>query len=165
MPLLPNPFRKTLPFRLLRKGQDWFIAQALPFLLERAKRLLDKPTAILQLLKQAAQRIRLYDNSKEMAQDLKERLLLLLRLVKAYVTGQYKDFSEKNLLLSIAALLYFISPIDFMADFLPVIGILDDLALLTWVVDNFKQELDAFQAWEDRDKLKIEIPADGGDEA
>lgn len=154
---LPNPFKRTLPFRIFRKGQAWFIARVLPFLLERAKRLLDKPTAILQLLKQAAQRIRLYDNSKEMAQDLKERLILLLRLIKAYVTGQYKEFSEKNLLLSLAALLYFISPIDFMADFLPVIGIMDDLALLTWVVGNFKQELDAFQDWEDRDKIKIQI--------
>ncbi len=38
-----------------------------------------------------------------------------------------------------AALGYFIFPTDFIADFLPVVGFADDLALITYVISQAKQ--------------------------
>ena len=55
-----------------------------------------------------------------------------------------------------AALLYFVAPLDFIPDFL-VIGLVDDVALILWLVKNYKKELEDFQSWEDAQKIQIEI--------
>lgn len=41
--------------------------------------------------------------------------------------------SKKELAILIAAILYFISPIDFVPEYLPLLGIADDLAIATMV--------------------------------
>ena len=49
----------------------------------------------------------------------------------------------------VAALLYFLSPLDMIPDWLPGVGLLDDLAVLAWVVRHWQAELDAFKVWRD----------------
>jgi len=48
----------------------------------------------------------------------------------------------------VAALVYFISPLDFIPDFIPMLGFADDLALLTFVISKVGDELEKFQLWE-----------------
>jgi hypothetical protein len=48
----------------------------------------------------------------------------------------------------IAVIIYFLSPIDFVPDFIPVIGLLDDAALLAWFMTSIKAEMDKFEEWE-----------------
>lgn len=44
-------------------------------------------------------------------------------------------------------LLYFIIPTDFIPDFIPVIGFLDDLAVLTIIVNSLQGELMEYRNW------------------
>ncbi len=44
-------------------------------------------------------------------------------------------------------LLYFMIPTDLIPDFIPFIGLLDDLAVLTTVINSIQQELDEYQNW------------------
>lgn len=44
-----------------------------------------------------------------------------------------------------AALLYFISPIDVVPDFIPVAGLLDDAAVVALVVSSFSKEIERFK--------------------
>lgn len=44
-------------------------------------------------------------------------------------------------------LLYFIVPTDLIPDFLPFVGFLDDLAVLTMIVNSLQTELLAFRRW------------------
>jgi len=46
-----------------------------------------------------------------------------------------------------AALLYFISPIDLVPDFIPVVGLLDDAAVVALVVSAFSSEIERFKAY------------------
>ncbi|WMX16896.1 MULTISPECIES: YkvA family protein [unclassified Aureispira] len=133
-------------------SKSWFFR----VFLRRAYRLLRKPLTIYTLLKQSIIYLERYDSVREFADETKERLVLLTRMIRAYVKGDYQGISKKNVALSLAAILYFLSPIDLIPDFL-IAGFLDDLALLTWLYNNLKQELEAFQSWEESKRL-IRIP-------
>ena len=46
-----------------------------------------------------------------------------------------------------AALLYFVTPLDAIPDWLFGFGLVDDLAVLAWVLRTWQEELAAFQQW------------------
>jgi uncharacterized membrane protein YkvA (DUF1232 family) len=121
-----------------------------------AYRLLQKPLTVFQLLKKSIEQLEKYDSIRELAEDTKERFGIITRMVRAYLKGEYRGISRKNVALSLAAILYFLSPFDLIPDFL-VGGLLDDFALLTWLYNNLKGELEEFQTWEEGENL-IRIP-------
>ncbi|MNH38167.1 hypothetical protein D3C79_991600 [compost metagenome] len=49
----------------------------------------------------------------------------------------------------VAGLLYFVSPIDAIPDWLLGVGFLDDIAVLGWVLKTVADELGRFKAWRD----------------
>ena len=51
------------------------------------------------------------------------------------------------LLAVVAALVYFLVPLDMVPDWLPGVGLLDVLAVLAWVGRTWAQELQAFRDW------------------
>ncbi|BBP75410.1 DUF1232 domain-containing protein [Pseudomonas gingeri NCPPB 3146 = LMG 5327] len=81
---------------------------------------------------------------------LKEDLKLLQVLCLAYWRGEYREISYKSMIIVVAGLMYFLSPIDAIPDFIPVFGMLDDIAVLAWVMNTLDQELNAFRAWRER---------------
>jgi uncharacterized membrane protein YkvA (DUF1232 family) len=72
----------------------------------------------------------------------------LVRMVGAAVSGRYRRLPRRSLVAVVAGLLYFLDPLDAIPDFLPVIGFLDDAAVLAWVVSRVRRDLDEFLAWE-----------------
>ena len=76
-------------------------------------------------------------------------LRLLQELLVAWVRGDYRGISSQALLSVVAALLYFLAPVDLVPDWLLGVGLLDDLAVLAWVVRRWQSELDAFKVWRD----------------
>lgn len=106
--------------------------------------------AVLELLREAlikAKNIAKNEN-KGIGQVLAERITTLSRMVKAYATGQYRIIPWASILKIIASLIYFISPIDLIPDFLPLVGLSDDLALVMWLFTSLKTDIDNFIAWE-----------------
>jgi uncharacterized membrane protein YkvA (DUF1232 family) len=118
--------------------------------------LIKKPLSIFRLIKKVIEHMKKYDSVKDMTADVKDHLIVLIRLVKAYANGTYREVSIKGIVGTIAALIYFVAPLDFIPDFL-IIGIVDDVAILVWVYNNYKREIDAFLKWEEQNKVKIEL--------
>jgi uncharacterized membrane protein YkvA (DUF1232 family) len=79
--------------------------------------------------------------------ELKDDLRLLQALCLAYWRGEYRAINPKAMVSVVAGLMYFLSPIDLIPDWIPVIGMLDDIVVLGWVMKSLKTELDAFRAW------------------
>jgi uncharacterized membrane protein YkvA (DUF1232 family) len=75
-------------------------------------------------------------------------LRTLLRLLRAYVKGEYRNVPPKSLILIVAGILYFLMPIDVIPDFIVGLGFIDDAAVLAWVVSTVKTVLDDFVMWE-----------------
>ena len=71
----------------------------------------------------------------------------LIRLVVAYARGHYREIPPDALVVVVTGLVYVVSPLDLIPDFLPG-GLLDDAVVVAWVVKTVRGELDDFRAWE-----------------
>jgi uncharacterized membrane protein YkvA (DUF1232 family) len=80
--------------------------------------------------------------------DIWDYLQVAARLVQASVRGEYTGLSGKSLTLIIAAIIYYVSPIDVIPDFIPIVGLLDDATVLAFALRSIKGELDTFKQWE-----------------
>jgi uncharacterized membrane protein YkvA (DUF1232 family) len=75
-------------------------------------------------------------------------LMTFLRLIKAWATGGYTQAPWKSIALVIGAVLYFVSPIDAIPDFIPVIGFMDDAFIIGFVMRAIRKDVRAFREWE-----------------
>ena len=60
----------------------------------------------------------------------------------------------KSVLIPSIAIIYVLSPIDLIPDFLLGFGAVDDLIILTFAIPFIVKEVDKFLAWEEEQKLK-----------
>ena len=72
----------------------------------------------------------------------------LIRLLNAWARGRYRAVPWRTVSLAIAALLYFVSPLDGVPDFIPALGLLDDVFIVTWVMHAIQKDLEKFRLWE-----------------
>ncbi|MDZ4702242.1 MAG: YkvA family protein [Rhodothermales bacterium] len=70
------------------------------------------------------------------------------RLLYRWLRGEYTSFSKTPLVLITAGLLYFISPMDLIVDFLPGIGYLDDATVIALLYQALRPEIKKFEEWE-----------------
>ncbi len=78
---------------------------------------------------------------------------LLISLVKDYWTGEYRTIPWWALSAIVFALLYVVSPVDLIPDFIPVIGYLDDAAVVSVCLKLVEQELQTYKAWKEKREL------------
>jgi uncharacterized membrane protein YkvA (DUF1232 family) len=75
-------------------------------------------------------------------------LMAMIRLIRDYDRAEYRDISETNLQIIIAAILYFVSPFDVIPDWVPVLGHIDDAFVISLALKSVRLDLDTFMAWE-----------------
>ena len=66
----------------------------------------------------------------------------------AWTRRSYRKVSAASLVLLVAALLYFVTPVDVIPDALGVLGFVDDLAVIQTAVETVREELEQFREWE-----------------
>ena len=86
-----------------------------------------------------------------------DQLQLLFSLAKDYASGNYTAIPKSSIIAIVAALLYFISPLDLIPDFLVGLGFVDDAFVLGLVYKQVLKELDKYQIWKDSQKKIIHI--------
>ena len=74
--------------------------------------------------------------------------MAMIRLIRAYHQGEYRDISSQNLLIVLAAIIYFISPFDVIPDSVPILGHIDDALVVRIALESVRADLDTFMAWE-----------------
>lgn len=116
--------------------------------LHKAEEYVNKPSRIKKLLTDAYKRASEQKDLGTIANEVWESFQQLYRMIRAAVSGEYHGIEKKTLVGGVAVLLYLVSPIDLIPDFIPVLGMLDDAALLAWFLTGIKTELDHFLAWE-----------------
>jgi uncharacterized membrane protein YkvA (DUF1232 family) len=116
-------------------------------LLKRAAQYLSNPEKLSDLLTKASKKAD-STGSEGPFKDLWDSLMTFLRLIRAYATGEYREVSWQSLTLIVAAILYFVIPLDLIPDFLVGVGYVDDVAVVAWVISVVSSELEAFRRWE-----------------
>ncbi|MFP7295899.1 YkvA family protein [Neobacillus niacini] len=115
---------------------------------------LDNPKKTEGLLKKAILKAK---NNKGTLGEAWEKLQLFFELVQAYSKGEYRKVSPATILTVIGTILYFVSPVDVVPDFLIGLGILDDAAVITFALNKLSTEIDEFKDWK---KLAAKSPLD-----
>lgn len=88
--------------------------------------------------------------------SVSEYLTLMVNYVKDVATGRYKGYSKTHLTLIVAAILYVVSPLDVIPDFLIVAGLIDDAAIIAWVFNEIGKELDKYKEVSGENRPRLE---------
>jgi uncharacterized membrane protein YkvA (DUF1232 family) len=97
-------------------------------------RLIDSRQLVFNRLREIPKRMQILTN----------QVRLLLDLVEDYTSGEYRRVPWYSVAVAVAAALYFMSPSDFIPDYLPAIGHVDDLLLLGIAIRLLKKDLIAY---------------------
>ena len=72
---------------------------------------------------------------------------VMISLVKNYVQGKYTTVPYETILAVLSALVYFLSPIDIIPDFIPLAGYLDDMAVLGLCMNMVSIDIETYEKW------------------
>ncbi|MCZ4245389.1 YkvA family protein [Pedobacter punctiformis] len=85
------------------------------------------------------------------------KLLLLFAVSKDYVNGSYTEIPKGSIVAIIGGLIYFLSPVDVVPDFIPVLGLIDDVFVLNLVYKQVVKDLEKYKIWKDKQGNIISI--------
>lgn len=114
----------------------------------RAEEYLRDPERSRILLEQAKQKAEKNKGSASNQPELWENLKTVFRLFKAYIRKEYTRIPWGSIVMITGAILYFVSPIDLMLDWIPLLGFVDDAAVLVFVLRQLRADLEKFHTWE-----------------
>lgn len=107
-----------------------------------------KPSRLLALVPRLAMKLQGANWTNVNAATARDRFFVLGRLIKAYALGQYRQVPWKTMLLIVAAVIYFVNPLDLVPDLIPLTGLTDDFAVLVWIYNTVSCEIERFIEWE-----------------
>ena len=107
--------------------------------LQKARVYAFNPKKMKELLLQLGKYI-----TKNGLSSVKENLLLMKDYLYDVTTGKYKDYDVKKLLVIVGAVIYVVTPFDFLPDFIPP-GLIDDLSIVAWALKEASAELEKYK--------------------
>ena len=97
-------------------------------------------------------------------QEISDKLQALVRMLRSWINRDYRIIPWQTIILSITAIVYFVTPFDAIFDFIPFLGFADDVAVLTAVLASINHDLDKFMEWEG-EPVQEEAPVAGAVDA
>ena len=119
-------------------------------LYKQAERTITSGTALSKLLDEVFLNI---GEATESFYRIQDSIIALVRMLSAWMKGEYENISTKSIIAVVTALLYFVNPLDLIPDFIPVIGQLDDILILGYLIKTLNKEIERFMAWENENNL------------
>ncbi len=113
--------------------------------MEQAQELLQDPSQINDLLKTAEEKIR---EIPHVGEDI-ANVPAMLSMVKSYITKEYTAVSPKVVAAVVSALVYLLKRKDLIPDTIPLIGKVDDIAVMIVAMKVIEPEINAYKAWKE----------------
>lgn len=110
---------------------------------EEAARVLEDEDQIERLLQKLEKLLK----DIPLAGEAVSSLPVLISLVRSYVKKEYTDIPVSSVVAVVAAILYTLSTIDLIPDFVPVVGYLDDAAVIAFCLNHVSNEVEEYRAW------------------
>ncbi len=80
----------------------------------------------------------------------------MCHMVKAWADKEYTGIPIKTIGMIILTLVYVFSPIDIIPDFIPVLGLLDDAAMVGLCLAAIRSDINDFRLWERKHSSYLE---------
>ncbi|WP_462406600.1 YkvA family protein [Gracilibacillus sp. Marseille-QA3620] len=123
--------------------------------IERAKSILGNTEKSSELLDDANKKS---SKNRSSLDGVWEPLQLLFSMFRSYAKGEYTEIPTRSILAIIAAILYFVTPIDVIPDFIFGLGFADDAAVIAFTAKQVKDDLEKYKLWSEKQENTIETP-------
>lgn len=84
----------------------------------------------------------LFSKRRNALNDVWENVVDMFNYVKRYVNVGFDKAPKKAVISMVAALIYAISPIDFLPDIVPGLGFIDDVIIIQYVFNKFLKDIE-----------------------
>jgi uncharacterized membrane protein YkvA (DUF1232 family) len=109
---------------------------------QAAEELSKENQKIAQLIDSATMKAK---KEKQRILDFWGKLQTMIRMVKAYLSGEYTNIPWKTIVFVIAGIIYFLNPMDVVPDVIPTLGYLDDATVIAFIVNAAKEDIEKFR--------------------
>ncbi len=109
----------------------------------QAENILNDPVQVDNILMQLEEKLK----EIPVVGDTFSNLMLMIDMVKGYITKQYDKVSPKVVALLLGSFIYFVKKDDLIHDNIPLLGAADDLAVLGLALKLSENELNEFKKW------------------
>jgi uncharacterized membrane protein YkvA (DUF1232 family) len=141
-----RPVDTGKPRRRLTTAQKEKLEGSLKAYVKKADKYKKDPAKLGKLIEDAAEKMVHIPTGP--FEEVWAYLTAMIRLIKVYVKKEYRAIPWQSMVSIIAAIVYFVSPIDLIPDFIPVVGYIDDVFVIGLVISSVKADLDRFLLWE-----------------
>ena len=119
---------------------------------KKAKKLLEDEDKLEKLLQKMEKKLKVLP----VVGDTFSLLPAMISLVRSYVKKEYTEIPLGSILGIISAIIYIVSPIDLIPDFLPGTGHLDDAAVLILCFKaGAEDDIKDYQKWKDKNNKNL----------
>ena len=110
-----------------------------------AEKVIGEPSKVDEILIQVENKLREVPAIGETLADLP----LMISMVKAWIKKEYTEVSPKVIACLVGAVIYLLKKKDLISDSIPIVGIVDDIAVLGLALKLSEPELKAYAEWRD----------------
>lgn len=135
----------------LQENKDRFVAKVKATYYAKAEKIASNGDKLKDLLHKASAKLTEVGEIPAVKES-RSQIEVVFRMLKAYYNKEYKGVSTRTLGLLVLGLLYFVLPVDFIPDFIPVVGYIDDLTVILAIFKSLNTDIEKFLEWE-RTKL------------
>lgn len=142
---------KKADSKSIEENREGFVAKVKATYQAKAERIASNRDKLKELLQKASDKLTEVSEIPAVKES-KSQIEVVFRMLKAYYNKEYRGVSTRTLGLLVLGLLYFVLPVDFIPDFIPMVGYIDDLTVIMAIFKSLNTDIDKFLDWE-RTKL------------
>jgi uncharacterized membrane protein YkvA (DUF1232 family) len=128
---------------------DYLKSKSFQKAMRKAAGIATNPDKLSSLIGSVSEKLSDMDENKKRVSGFFDKVRTLLRMLRAYINGEYREIPWRSLLMIIGSLIYFLMPLDLIPDFIPVTGFADDISIIFLVFNSINEDITAFLEFEE----------------